>query len=66
MTLSKRARMALDSESELDERERAVVAATINAMYASAVDEGVKLANDDRAAEVEAALIEFLPACRGG
>ena len=65
MTLSQHARMTIDREHELDDDERAVVSETLDVMFASAARRNLVLPDDDRAVEVEAAIINLLLAGRG-
>jgi hypothetical protein len=53
-----------DREEKLNDAERAVINVTFDAIYAAAKVRGVKLANDDRAAALEAALTRFILASR--
>jgi hypothetical protein len=51
-------------EEELNDAERAVINVTFDALYEAAQDRSVKLAKDDRAAALEAAMVRFILASR--
>lgn len=53
-----------DREEKLNDAERAVINVTFDALYEAAKSRGVKLAHDDRAAALEAALVRFVLASR--
>jgi hypothetical protein len=51
-------------EGELNDAERAVIDRTFDTLYEAATARGVKLAKDDRAAALEAALVKFILASK--
>lgn len=63
LTLSERELMKA-REGELNDAERAVINVTFDALYEAAQDRGVRLAKDDRAAALEAAMVRFILASR--
>lgn len=63
LTLSERELMKA-REGELNDAERAVINVTFDALYNAAESRGVRLAKDDRAAALEAAMVRFILASR--
>jgi hypothetical protein len=51
-------------DGELNDAERAVIDRTFEALYEAAGTRGVRLAKDDRAAALEAALVKFILASK--
>ena len=47
-------------DTDLNDAQRAVITETFNALYDAAKARGVKVAMDDRAAKLEAAIVKFL------
>jgi len=65
MSLTRSERELMEArEGELNDAERGVINATFDALYDAASERGVKLAKDDRAAALEAALVRFILASR--
>jgi hypothetical protein len=65
MSLTRSQRELMDArEGELNDAERAVIDVTFDALYDAAKARGVKLAKDDRAAALEAAMVQFILASK--
>lgn len=61
MSLSLSERELMEArEGELNDAERALIDRTFEVLYEAAAQRGVKLAKDDRAAKLEAALVQFI------
>jgi hypothetical protein len=63
LTLSERELMTA-REGTLNDAERAVIKVGFDSIYEAAKTRGVKLAHDDRAAALEAAMVKFILSSR--